>query len=109
MLYICNDMPTCSMDLQSAQKGANKALEAYTRFLRYKQGSQQSHGLSMMQTELWQRWDADLELEVTQEAPQKNMAKAGSVMIPMTTFVLPNLACMTGDVSCHAPGHASIE
>ena len=47
----------------------------------------------MMPCELWWWRGADLELEVTQDAPQKNMARAGSVMIPMTTFVLPNLAC----------------
>ena len=45
---------------------------------------------------------------MTQDAPQKNMARAGSVIIPMTTFVLANLACMTDNISCHVPAHASI-
>ncbi len=36
---------------------------------------------------------ADLEFDVTQDAPQKNIAKAGNVIIPTTTFVLSNLAC----------------
>lgn len=36
---------------------------------------------------------ACLELEVTQDAPQKNIARAGNVRMPTTTFVLSNLAC----------------
>ena len=64
---------------------------------------------AMMQTQLLHCRDADLELEVTQDAPQKNMARAGSVIIPMTTFVLANLACMTGSfISCHATVYASV-
>ena len=64
---------------------------------------------AMMQTQLLHCRDADLELEVTQDAPQKNMASAGSVIIPMTTFVLANLACMTGNfISCHATVHARL-
>ena len=30
---------------------------------------------------------------MTQDAPQKNIARAGNVRMPTTTFVLSNLAC----------------
>lgn len=36
---------------------------------------------------------AHLEFAVTQAAPQKNIASAGKVRMPTTTFVLSNLAC----------------
>lgn len=37
----------------------------------------------------------NLEFDVTHDAPQKNIARAGSAIIPNTAFVLSNLACAT--------------
>ena len=111
-LCICNETTICIRLLQLTQESTNMyqtpciqaGIPCQMMLLPISYAIQ----CAMAQTQLLHWTDADLELEVTQDAPQKNMARAGSVIIPMTTFVLANLACMTGDdISCHVPAHAN--
>lgn len=45
----------------------------------------------------------DLEFDVTHAVPQKNIAKAGNVRMPMTTRTLSNLACRVIVFSANMP------